>query len=93
MSSRKNGTPPGPPERPLVPGHLGTPSEETCRAALTVLAVADVMAEDFGHEDVLRRVENEIHDLGITPSQLKAWARRHIEEEGHEWVTRMAGGR
>ena len=38
--------PPGPPSPPLVPGHLGAPSEEVCRDMAIVLAFAEAAGDE-----------------------------------------------
>lgn len=59
----------GPLAPPLVPGHLGYPDKETCRAALAVLGACELLGDD----ELMRLAENRLRDLGVSPEQLREW--------------------
>ena len=77
-------TPPGPPPRPLVPGHMGAPSEQDHYDAATALALAE-----FAGEEATRDAENLIvNALGCSPNSLRRLAVRRIEQG--RWPLRAA---
>jgi hypothetical protein len=73
---------PGPPRRPLVPGHMGQPRQNVVAAARTVFGMLDILEEDHrldmgqARTAAIRQLEN----VGLRTSDLAP---------GHDWTHRV----
>jgi hypothetical protein len=58
---------------PLVPDHLGAPSEHDLEQMFMALCAFEFYANDGGGDDsMLRQFEQRLHDAGVPPAQLRA---------------------
>lgn len=82
-AARGRSKPPGPPDPPLIPGHLGAPSYEECAGMLLLVSVSEATNTALPPSIAFQ--------IGPWVERVKEWGRREIDRGNLDQIVEAMG--